>query len=146
MSAQFPGINFTVTAKADSKFKIVGAASVAAKVTRDAWIEGWKFEESSGKDGEYSWGDELGSGYPSGWTKLFRVYAYDRAHSLLEHRPEDASVDQVVIGADVRVSFTGAIFMDNDQGGFRQERPRCQMVRIIPNYGNTANMTRFTQD
>jgi ribonuclease H2 subunit A len=50
LSSQFPGINFTVTAKADSKYTIVGAASVAAKVTRDAWIEGWTFEEDAQQD------------------------------------------------------------------------------------------------
>jgi ribonuclease H2 subunit A len=75
-----------VTPKADSKFKIVGAASVAAKVTRDALVEGWLFEEDEEKPtskGEEStaqssathdtpaerpqlWGDTLGSGYPSG--------------------------------------------------------------------------------
>ncbi|THH20733.1 hypothetical protein EW146_g680 [Bondarzewia mesenterica] len=78
LSAQFPGINFTVTAKADSKFKIVGAASVAAKVTRDAWIEGWIFEEgipdrpgnsptdaSTDEEKKLPWSLELGSGYPS---------------------------------------------------------------------------------
>lgn len=71
LSALFPGINFTVTPKADSKFKIVGAASVAAKVTRDAWIEGWVFEETHSTDStqnsvEPTWGNSLGSGYPSG--------------------------------------------------------------------------------
>ena len=81
LSRLFPGINFTVTAKADSKFKIVGAASVAAKVTRDAWIEGWVFEESetapppseaASSEGSGAartpapWAEELGSGYPSG--------------------------------------------------------------------------------
>ncbi|KAH8099935.1 ribonuclease H-like domain-containing protein [Cristinia sonorae] len=70
LSKLFPGIDFTVTQKADSKFKIVGAASVAAKVTRDAWIEGWIFEENNGfSDTEAKtgncWGEELGSGYPS---------------------------------------------------------------------------------
>ena len=75
-----------MTAKADQKFKIVGAASVAAKVTRDAWIEGWIYEESvpdtvtskyfqspsppeernqKAKDGA-KWTGETGSGYPSG--------------------------------------------------------------------------------
>lgn len=66
----FPGIGFTVTNKADSKFKIVGAASVAAKVTRDACLEGWIFEESvdgtdAGKDAPSAWSKELGCGYPS---------------------------------------------------------------------------------
>ena len=82
LSAQFPGINFTVTAKADSKFKIVGAASVAAKVTRDAWIEGWVFEESApGVPGDtmtdgakkVPWSLQLGSGYPSGMRLVMPV-------------------------------------------------------------------------
>jgi len=71
LSSQFPGINFTVTAKADSKFMIVGAASVAAKVTRDAWIEGWVFEEDAQQDMseaqiKRTWSTKIGSGYPSG--------------------------------------------------------------------------------
>lgn len=68
LSSLFPGIDFTVTTKADSKFKIVGAASVAAKVTRDACVEGWFFEENIGKE-EDNWSNAtLGSGYPSGLT------------------------------------------------------------------------------
>jgi ribonuclease H2 subunit A len=71
LSSQFPGINFTVAAKADSKYTIVGAASVAAKVTRDAWIEGWVFEEDAQQDAleaqsKRTWSTKLGSGYPSG--------------------------------------------------------------------------------
>ena len=71
LSSHFPGINFTVTAKADSKYKIVGAASVAAKVTRDAWIEGWVFEEDTHESPDAPsvkrmWSNEVGSGYPSG--------------------------------------------------------------------------------
>lgn len=58
-------IQFTVTAKADSKFKIVGAASVAAKVTRDAWISGWAYEEHAAST-LYTWPNDMGSGYPSG--------------------------------------------------------------------------------
>ncbi|KAI0749300.1 ribonuclease H2 subunit A [Daedaleopsis nitida] len=46
LSSLFPDISFTVQAKADQTFKIVGAASVAAKVTRDAWIDGWIYEEN----------------------------------------------------------------------------------------------------
>lgn len=80
LSALFPDISFTVAAKADQKYKIVGAASVAAKVTRDAWIEGWVYEErcagltskyfapEGGKEkvDEGKWVEEMGSGYPSG--------------------------------------------------------------------------------
>ncbi|KAF8896385.1 ribonuclease H-like domain-containing protein [Infundibulicybe gibba] len=64
LSSQFPGINFTVATKADSKFKIVGAASVAAKVTRDACVEGWVFEEQQDSSPEL-WNTEFGCGYPS---------------------------------------------------------------------------------
>ncbi|KAH8118070.1 ribonuclease H-like domain-containing protein [Phellopilus nigrolimitatus] len=64
LSNLFPGMSFTVTAKADSKFKIVGAASVAAKVTRDAWISGWAYEEHESSP-QYTWSEERGSGYPS---------------------------------------------------------------------------------
>ena len=76
LSSQFPGISFTVEAKADAKHKIVGAASVAAKVTRDAWVEGWVFEETYGKDASTqtsapSWGETPGSGYPSGTIPIF---------------------------------------------------------------------------
>jgi len=65
LSGLFPGIAFTVTTKADAKFKIVGAASVAAKVTRDACVEGWCFEESL-KNSKLGWSTDFGSGYPSG--------------------------------------------------------------------------------
>ncbi|KAF8071951.1 ribonuclease H-like domain-containing protein [Lyophyllum atratum] len=68
LSGLFPGIEFTVANKADSKFKIVGAASVAAKVTRDACLEGWVFEESIAQDGTAVPGlpdAPMGSGYPS---------------------------------------------------------------------------------
>ena len=70
LSKIFPGIQFTVTAKADSKFKIVGAASVAAKVTRDAWITGWLYEENSNSP-SYKFPENLGSGYPSGMKLLY---------------------------------------------------------------------------
>ncbi|KAJ7931521.1 ribonuclease H-like domain-containing protein [Mycena leptocephala] len=66
LSSRFPGISFTVESKADDKFKIVGAASVAAKVTRDACIESWVFEENLNPDGVAgNWDTDLGSGYPS---------------------------------------------------------------------------------
>ncbi|KAJ7707683.1 ribonuclease H-like domain-containing protein [Mycena rosella] len=64
LSSRFPGINFTVESKADDKFKIVGAASVAAKVTRDACIEDWVFEENA-NGASVNWDTALGSGYPS---------------------------------------------------------------------------------
>ena len=42
---QFPMIDITVTAKGDSKFKCVGAASIQAKIRRDCELENFQFEE-----------------------------------------------------------------------------------------------------
>ena len=53
LSRAFPGLQFTVCAKADAIYPIVSAASIAAKVTRDRIIE------------EISKGASMGSGYPS---------------------------------------------------------------------------------
>lgn len=80
LSAEFPTIKFLVCPKADSLFKIVGAASIIAKVTRDRYIEGWADAEGPlpaapaapgagpGAGGEDAEPEELvrGSGYPSG--------------------------------------------------------------------------------
>lgn len=71
LSNLFPGIDFTVTNKADSKFKIVGAASIAAKVTRDACIEHWHFEESDGPSPP-TLNMDFGCGYPSGQARPCR--------------------------------------------------------------------------
>ncbi|KAG7089596.1 hypothetical protein E1B28_011263 [Marasmius oreades] len=81
LSSQFPNINFTVESKADFKFKIVGAASVAAKVTRDACLEEWTFEEPGYTPPNEA---ELGSGYPSGQSivsTFATVYFISKAHS-----------------------------------------------------------------
>ncbi|QRV75207.1 ribonuclease H2 subunit A [Ceratobasidium sp. AG-Ba] len=59
LSQLFPTAQVTVCPKADSIYTIVGAASVAAKVTRDAWIENWMFSEPG------DWDKSMGSGYPS---------------------------------------------------------------------------------
>lgn len=76
LQSRFRTLKITVRNKADSLYKIVGAASVAAKVTRDYLVEGWVWEEATRTgsnatrneiDGEATWGKgtELGSGYPS---------------------------------------------------------------------------------
>lgn len=66
LSSLFPGIRFTVEAKADAKYKIVSAASIAAKVTRDGCLEGWVWEEAESMDGAAVWDSQVGSGYPGG--------------------------------------------------------------------------------
>jgi hypothetical protein len=74
---------------------------VAAKVTRDAWVEGWLFEEDdhfaekveeevvnqadqgdaitdeAAKEQEKGrlWAEVLGSGYPSGWLEVLSLFS-----------------------------------------------------------------------
>jgi hypothetical protein len=137
-----------VTPKADSKFKIVGAASVAAKVTRDAWVEGWLYEEDddtitakveseviSAEDPDDGvapatvprlWGDVLGSGYPSGPPPLARPTS--AVLTALRPRPEDAGVAPDVGRADVRLPVQRPLQLDDGQGAARQARARGEMV------------------
>lgn len=56
----FPRIRITVAKKADSIYPIVSAASICAKVSRDAILKDWEFMEP-GFDGSR----EFGCGYPS---------------------------------------------------------------------------------
>jgi ribonuclease H2 subunit A len=56
-------IDFCVRKKADALFKVVGAASICAKVTRDFVLETWEFPES-GQSVDAGGVDGLGSGYP----------------------------------------------------------------------------------
>ncbi|CAO3683452.1 unnamed protein product [Umbelopsis vinacea] len=58
----FPGIDITVAKKADSTYPIVSAASIVAKVTRDAILKNWTFAEPD-LSGAIS--QAFGSGYPS---------------------------------------------------------------------------------
>lgn len=55
-----PAIAFTVAKKADSLYKTVSAASIAAKVTRDRAIRDWVWEE----DFPQALSTDFGSGYP----------------------------------------------------------------------------------
>lgn len=63
LSSMFPTIQFTVCPKADSIYKIVGAASIIAKVTRDRYIEQWTDPEGPMPGDDHV---PRGSGYPSG--------------------------------------------------------------------------------
>ena len=57
---RFPSLNVTVSEKADSRFPVVSAASICAKVIRDDILSKWDFEEPHLKGAEKGWG----SGYP----------------------------------------------------------------------------------
>lgn len=71
----FPGLNFTVAKKADSKYAIVSAASICAKVMRDRIVSNWRYPEARSL---YLDAFELGSGYPADpITKKFLVDSVD---------------------------------------------------------------------
>lgn len=60
LANEFPSIHtITVSAKADSLFPIVSAASICAKVIRDFHLKNWIFPEKA------SFSHSFGSGYPS---------------------------------------------------------------------------------
>lgn len=109
----FPKYSFTVCEKADSKYPIVSAASVCAKVVRDRIVQNWKFAED---ESLHLNAFELGSGYPAdpgtkrflddsldpifGYSTLAR-FSWSTITKLLEQRgakcdwnePEDEKVD-----------------------------------------------------
>ncbi|ODV95997.1 hypothetical protein PACTADRAFT_28991, partial [Pachysolen tannophilus NRRL Y-2460] len=103
LQENFPLIKITVTKKADSLFKIVSAASVVAKVTRDFNLSLCKKDKN----------DKLGSGYPSdpntkkwlvqnmnplfGWGKLVR-YSWSTATNCLENN----NAIKVVFATDIQ--------------------------------------------
>lgn len=59
LSNLFPQMEITVSKKADSKYPIVGGASIVAKVIRDLRLKSWEFKEDIQIEKNY------GSGYPS---------------------------------------------------------------------------------
>jgi ribonuclease H2 subunit A len=70
----FPTAKITVAKKADSLYPCVSAASVCAKVTRDAALEGLYEIRGGARDEDAGEGMAWGSGYPSdarcvGWLK-----------------------------------------------------------------------------
>ncbi|TMS34913.1 hypothetical protein L596_002411 [Steinernema carpocapsae] len=75
LQQKFPGIEIVVSEKADSKYPIVSAASIAAKVTRDKVLSEWTFEEGNVvKVPE----EGYGSGYPGDPnTKKFLANSID---------------------------------------------------------------------
>ncbi|KAI9093482.1 ribonuclease H-like domain-containing protein [Phlyctochytrium arcticum] len=60
LEQNFPRIRFTVAKKADSLYPCVSAASICAKVTRDAILRDWLYVENS-----LITSRKFGSGYPS---------------------------------------------------------------------------------
>ncbi|XP_053211040.1 ribonuclease H2 subunit A-like [Panonychus citri] len=104
LSDRFPTINFTVAQKADSKYSVVSAASICAKVIRDRIIANWRFREDVKNIGDY------GSGYPAdpktkaflqknmdpvfGYPSFVR-FSWSTADSILESKAIECEWDEV---------------------------------------------------
>jgi ribonuclease H2 subunit A len=107
----FPTIKIHVSKKADAKYKVVGAASINAKVTRDQMLENFEFEEPGLETSR-----EFGSGYTSdphtinwaenefdpvfglpsiarfGWSSVANLFSKHKATADFETVP-DAPID-----------------------------------------------------
>lgn len=140
LSSVFPGIEFTVTKKADVKFKIVGAASVAAKVTRDACCEGWVYEEAhDNPQAQVGWAERIGSGYPSGkrrviWTELYL---------LTTGRSKHQSLVGSFYRANVRFPLHSALLLGYSESNSGKERTRCQVVHLPFVLRSTISLIEF---
>lgn len=98
--------------KADSTFPIVSAASIAAKVTRDAWMDGWVFEEAANIKGDMpppAWlSAPRGSGYPSGKCQCIRFSSFIRFFTST-WRPKYSGLVEGLFGTHFRISQFGAL-------------------------------------
>ncbi|KAF2274225.1 ribonuclease H-like protein [Westerdykella ornata] len=131
----WPTVRITVAKKADSLYPVVSAASVCAKVTRDAALEVcWETYESGDAEKEGGARSEIawGSGYPSdartstwlkqnkdpifGWGNECR-FSWGTAKELLELKHADLKVEWPVDnddGSDLRMTD---FFVSKGEGG-----------------------------
>jgi len=121
-----------VTTKADSKFKIVGAASVAAKVTRDVCVESWTFEELSDKDDSMTdtrknWSREFGSGYPSGLLH----YINTPIPAERDCRSKDSKLDKDLTRPHFWIPIISPLFVDHCESYIGEIRAFCEVVTIL---------------
>lgn len=74
---------FIIEKKADAKFKVVSAASIVAKVSRDRLLRDWKW-----KEGNIDLDKKFGSGYPSDetcveWYECYFLFAGNLSHEVV---------------------------------------------------------------
>lgn len=121
LAALFPTLTVKVEKKADALFPVVSAASICAKVPRDALLSRWRFDdERMGSD--YNWG----CGYPSdknaqrwlrenldplfGWPDVVR-FSWGPALEVLQKDPRKHGAVTVVWGDE-----------DDESGETKQQR------------------------
>lgn len=132
----WPHVRITVAKKADSLYPVVSAASVCAKVTRDAALdvcyEPYQITEANAnsQDVDKSAKDAWGSGYPSdprtqawmkqsmdpvfGWGNETR-FSWAPARELLERKNTDVKIDWPVDSDDGDMRMTD--FFARGEGG-----------------------------
>lgn len=139
----FPGVRITVAKKADSLYPVVSAASVVAKVTRDAALEvsweayagetrGSQERGENGKGAHQAWG----SGYPSdarsmawlrgsmdpifGWGPETR-FSWGPAKEMLEGKGASVRAQWPVEEEDDGMKMTDFFTSREDDAGTRDE-------------------------
>ena len=83
----FPGIDITVSKKADSLYPIVSAASICAKVIRDHILKYWTPVEK-----DLNMSNKFGSGYPSGLMFLFFFFIERSNYKILVKKQSRPSI------------------------------------------------------
>ena len=122
LEAHFPHLRFTVTAKADSLFPVVSAASIVAKCNRDDALQHWHFAELGTQPPQLS---------SSQSTELDDGDEDDR---LLADSERDEEVEQEANGTRVgRKRYNAALLDERDT---KADRDEAQQGRIDREMGS----------
>ncbi|GBE62634.1 ribonuclease HII [Babesia ovata] len=116
----FPGIRCVVATKADSKFPVVSAASIVAKVIRDNMVESWLYDKSEHV--------EVGSGYPSDPTTVrFLSRSVDKVFGFSTFvRTSWATAKNILADSNVAAPFEWYEINTKDN---EQEAERMKVIR-----------------
>jgi ribonuclease H2 subunit A len=129
LQRSFPRIQVTVCEKADSKYKVVGAASIRAKITRDKEMAEIQFDEPN-----VEFDTEVGSGYPGdpitaawmernfepvfGFPAVAR-FSWGPVAEMFQRRKAAADFDGV---AEAKVPLDSAFFTDRSLRAARLDK------------------------
>ncbi|XP_059618587.1 ribonuclease H2 subunit A [Phlebotomus argentipes] len=127
LSRLFPNIAITVAKKADATYPIVSAASICAKVVRDAALRTWKFHEDAPVN-------PFGSGYPG--DPLTKAFLEDNVDAVFGYprivRFSWATAEQALEKTAQKITFQD----DNEDVGQKYSGPQ------ITSFFKTSEKTR----
>lgn len=124
LEREFPGIDFVVESKADDSYAPCSAASIVAKVARDAILKNFQFSEPHWRENSNANNRAFGSGYPS--DPICKRWLADHFQSGPFAYPDIVRFswkpikDKLTSDGSVSVVFA-ADDIDPDEGGDEQE-------------------------